>query len=68
MSAAPHQQHRFPSLDLFPCFPQVVGFTTKLFDLNQDGRTTVDEMLTSLALDSVVSDDAIDESAVKVRV
>ncbi len=29
-------------------------FTLKLFDLNQDGRLSTDEMLTSLALDAVV--------------
>lgn len=43
-----------------------LAFTLKLFDLNQDGQLTTDEMLTSLALDAVVSEDAVDEDAVKV--
>ncbi len=32
-----------------------IEFTLKLFDLNQDGQLTTNEMLTSLALDAVVS-------------
>jgi hypothetical protein len=32
-----------------------LSFTLRLFDLNQDGTLTTDEMLTSLALDAVVS-------------
>jgi len=41
-------------------------FTMRLFDLNQDGTLTTDEMLTSLALDSVVSEDAVDEDAYNI--
>ncbi|KAG1659827.1 hypothetical protein FOA52_003770 [Chlamydomonas sp. UWO 241] len=43
-----------------------LSFTLRLFDLNQDGTLTTDEMLTSLALDAVVSEDAVDADAVKV--
>eukprot|EP00955_Chlamydomonas_euryale_P081788 363626-Chlamydomonas_euryale.AAC.8 len=35
-----------------------LSFTLRLFDLNQDGTLTTDEMLTSLAMDSVVSETA----------
>jgi Ca2+-binding EF-hand superfamily protein len=31
-----------------------LAFTLRLFDLNQNGTLTTDEMLTSLALDAVV--------------
>jgi len=43
-----------------------LSFTLRLFDLNQDGTLTTDEMLTSLAMDSVVSEEAVDADAVKV--
>lgn len=35
-------------------------FSLKLFDLNQDGTLTAEEMLRSLALDGAVSEDAVD--------
>lgn len=43
-----------------------LSFTLRLFDLNQDGKLTTDEMLTSLALDAVVTEDAVDADALKV--
>ncbi|GAX78291.1 hypothetical protein CEUSTIGMA_g5733.t1 [Chlamydomonas eustigma] len=41
-------------------------FTMRLFDLNQDGTLTTNEMLTSLALDAVVSEDAVDEDTYNI--
>lgn len=37
-----------------------LDFSLKLFDLNQDGTLTAEELLRSLALDGAVSDDAVD--------
>lgn len=43
-----------------------IEFTMRLFDLNQDGRLTLDEMLTAMALDRGVEDGAlIDEDVLK---
>ncbi|PNW87170.1 hypothetical protein CHLRE_02g111700v5 [Chlamydomonas reinhardtii] len=43
-----------------------LDFAMKLFDLNQDGTLTTDELLSAIALDGAVSDDAIDKDVVSV--
>ncbi|KAG2499628.1 hypothetical protein HYH03_002567 [Edaphochlamys debaryana] len=43
-----------------------IDFAMKLFDLNQDGTLTTDELLASIALDGAVSDDSLDADVVKV--
>lgn len=46
--------------------PTQLEFTYKLFDLNQDGKLTTEEVLRSIALDGAVDDDAVDESVFEV--
>lgn len=43
-----------------------LDFTMKLFDLNQDGTLSTDELLASIALDGAVGDDAVDADVVSV--
>ncbi|GIL81692.1 hypothetical protein Vretimale_1335 [Volvox reticuliferus] len=43
-----------------------LDFAMKLFDLNQDGTLSTDELLASIALDGAVGDDAIDADVVNV--
>lgn len=45
---------------------QQLDFAMRLFDLDQDGRLTAEELLTSVALDGAVSEDALDEAVWKV--
>jgi len=45
---------------------EVLRFSMKLFDMNQDGKLTPHELMTGFALDSVVSEDEIDAGAVRV--
>jgi len=48
--------------------PELLAFSQRMFDLNQDGTTTTDEMLTSLALSNAVSEETgeVDTDAIKM--
>jgi hypothetical protein len=43
-----------------------LDFALRLFDLNQDGRVSTDEMLSSLALDGAVGEEGLDADVLAV--